>query len=229
MTSKQIIADPMIVFKDAWHKADLEPGAQEKYIEVMDMMKKMSDHKGKLSRKLVEFQLLVWLNEHPRAHRHVLRDIERANIMIGLFYPTDFYESEAGLEFKNSFLLQQNEQSKCIPNRRTHSSAEYLPESIWKEWDKAQLEPNFIDSQFLIKSDIATRPIIARCKFLNVYLQDPNLCNLVPVPDMKRNPLIHSLCHYSIQRRHHLQRLHIRRERPGNRHQRVQPLTRPLH
>ena len=169
---ERVNAYEIVVFKDVWHKADLGHGAQEKYIEINNMIRKMTDHGRTSSRKLIEFQILVWLGEHPRAHHHVIGDIERANAMIGLFYPTNFYESDR-IEFKDTILIQQQKRSKCIPNRRTHSSAKYQPKSYWQEWDKADKDD--ANDPFLMKSDIITRPIIARCKFFKVHLQDLDL------------------------------------------------------
>ena len=158
------------MFKDAWHKADLEPGAQEKYIEATDMIQKMAEHGRTSARNLAELQLLVWLDEHPTNHRHVIRDMQRAFSMIGLFYPTDFYESDIGAEFKDSFLLQQGERSECIPDRRTHSSVKCRPKTFWKDWDEIQSKPGDIHEQFPMEWDLTIRPIIAHCKSSKLYL-----------------------------------------------------------
>ncbi|MCJ1357232.1 MAG: hypothetical protein MMC33_007228 [Icmadophila ericetorum] len=153
-------------FKQAWHKADLEPGALEKYIEVGHLIKDILKYDlGIPSRCTFQLKLLAWLNLHPMEHRHIIRDMKKASAAIGLFRPSEFHESEAGIEAKKSFLLDQ-ERAKFLPDRRRHDSNTCMPKEFWADWDTQD------EYKRLAQANIVTRPITAR------LFKEGILCNI---------------------------------------------------
>jgi hypothetical protein len=108
--------------------------------------------------------LLLWLDIDPKSHRHVFRDLRTACIMMSLFFPTKFFESESGIEFKDSLLINQVERAKKLPDRRRFESNRCLPKEFWTEWDKLS-EGGIIYSEDYPKEwNMVLRPILAHCK-----------------------------------------------------------------
>lgn len=166
-------ANEDLVFKDCWHKADLEPGASKKYSELLRMAKNMEDYQ--LSQRMTgPFEMLVFLGMAPRAHEHrrVIPDAFQAYAGISLFFQSDFLTSEWGKEFENSLLFDQGERAKHLPDRRTYNSNTTMPDGFWAEWDgllkkykNREADSNDI---YPFEWDRAIRPIIAHCEW-NLY------------------------------------------------------------
>lgn len=163
-------ANKNIVFKDCWHKADLEPGASEKYSELLGMVRNMEDHQ--LSQRITgPFEVLAFLGMAPRAHEHrrVIPDAFQAYAGISLFFQSDFLTSELGKEFQGSLLFDQSERAKHLPDRRTHCSNKTMPDAFWADWDdtvEKYKKSRGLDMEgiFPFEWDKAIRPIIAHRK-----------------------------------------------------------------
>ena len=201
ITEELLGADWVLVFKEVWHKADMEPGAQDKYIKMADMVKKVISYDFSVPmRKLYPLQLLVWMKVHPQDHRYVVKDMEKAAAMMGLFFPSGFCESEAGLEFKDSPLINQEKRTTMFPDRRRHDSNRCMPNEHWKEWDAIHVKGHVSDS-IPMEWDIAIRPVVARREFFSCAQQQFYPANIR---------------HYcSIQRGYHLQLLFEKCSRSG--------------
>ena len=155
------------VFKECWHKADLEPGAQEKYKQMTDLVERMTEFDSSTpARKIFRAKILAWLKVHPMSSRRVFKDIRKAASTVGLFFPLGFYEFEAGLEFKESLLVNQKERAKNLPDRRTQMSNDRMPAEMWKEWD-ALPRNGHIKDDLPVEWDNVMRPIVAHCKFMD--------------------------------------------------------------
>ncbi|OCK76507.1 hypothetical protein K432DRAFT_335574 [Lepidopterella palustris CBS 459.81] len=153
------------VFKDCWHKGDLEPGATEKYKELQKIVLQMDDYQmTKLT--MGPFEMLAFLGVMPR-HRRVVPDAFHAYAGVALFFEAEgFLNSDNGQEFKQSLLLNQAERAKKLPNRRTHMSNKTLPEELWVPWDtllrtNKRKHGQAVDDIYPFEWDKAIRPIIA--------------------------------------------------------------------
>ncbi|KAH0184924.1 hypothetical protein KCV03_g8576, partial [Aureobasidium melanogenum] len=136
-------------FKEAWHKADLEPGAQERYAETQKIMKAYVDFfakgtKGPWAPSMLErqFMLMMLLEVGPDVHRRVKRDMTFANAMITCFFEGNnpFFASEEGRPWSNSTLFDQEARAKMIPDVRSSHSNRIRSADQWKEWDNVRHE-----------------------------------------------------------------------------------------
>ncbi|KAI4730719.1 hypothetical protein E4T49_01497 [Aureobasidium sp. EXF-10728] len=136
-------------FKEAWHKADLEPGAQEKYAETQKIMKAYVDFfakgtKGPWAPNMLErqFVLMLLLEVDPEVHRRVKRDMTFANAMMTCFFQPDnpFFASEEGRPFDKSTLFDQEARATMIPDVRSSHSNRTRGADQWKDWDNVRHE-----------------------------------------------------------------------------------------
>ena len=143
-----------------------------------DLIKTISEHQEPKSRPdtenaLFDFHLIDWL-EQPNAHGRVHKDMRHARNMMNIFFPTNFWDSKAGLPLKDSLLVKQVERAKNVPERRTHHSVKYRPSDFYKDIDA--VSSNRISKQapivevFPEEWDLAIRPIIARRESFLPYL-----------------------------------------------------------
>lgn len=132
-------------FKEAWHKADLESGAQDRYAETQKILKAYVEFfakgtKSSWAPSMLErqFMLMLLLEIHPSVHRRIKRDMTFANALVTFFFQQDnpFFSSEEGLPWKNSALFNQAERAKHVPDVRSSHSNRTRPASQWEEWDK---------------------------------------------------------------------------------------------
>lgn len=138
----------MIVgFKECWHKADLEPGAQERWTEykrMMAEMQKWDNPKNKIrgpvsnvKRAFFGIKVLDELDVDMDCHRRVRRDMFFASTLTSMFFGEcgAFFNSESGLTFKHSLLMSQAERARHPPDIRSPHSNNTRPKEHWKEWD----------------------------------------------------------------------------------------------
>ncbi|MCJ1290653.1 hypothetical protein MMC34_002195 [Xylographa carneopallida] len=87
-------------------------------------------------------------------------DPRNAYVMMSLFFPTSFFESEGGLQHKDSLLFNQSERMRRLPpDRRAHHGNVCMPNQPWAEWDTFH-EGHDIH-KYPFEWDLTTRPIIA--------------------------------------------------------------------
>jgi hypothetical protein len=153
-----------VVFKEVWHKADLEPEAQTHYIEMKEMARKSRKFNQRDFENptcLLTFSLIQWLD----AFRDDARDLHKAVGMLCPFFYREFLDSKEGEGFKDSLLFRQEERAKHLPDIRSSVGNAHRPKSFWKEWD--DVEKNMKDlSDTPAQWDVAVRPIIAHCKLM---------------------------------------------------------------
>ena len=129
------------------------------------MVNKMVEYSwAKDDRRISCYRLLEWLDVNPFLHRHVLRDLKRADSMMRLFSHPGFFDSEEGSEFKDSALIGQDERAQGVLDRRRHDSVKCLPKRTFEEWDKMD-KKGYIRNFYPFEWDKTVRPIIAHCKF----------------------------------------------------------------
>jgi hypothetical protein len=210
--------DRIPVFKEAFHMADLEPGAQEKYVEMTDMINRMIEYRRGVGGNVRGSRILDWMAVHPLEHPRVIRDMVHAVCTMDLFFPSGalFFLSEKGAEFINSALLNPAERAQTVLDRKTHDSNKCLPKKMWAEWDKLPHDKNYYPEICPFEWDKTIRPIIAKRKSSSPSIHIPT----------------NQLFHPSIQRRHHLSLL----LQPPHRHCHLSPRPynpapppRPLH
>lgn len=152
------------MFKESWHKADLEPGAIQRYQDSLDLIKKMEkalNNRGPL-RFIIPF---AFLDLNPKAHRRIVPDMRQAFSMMALFFPstTAMYEAEFESKLESHPIVNQAERARHCPDRKNPESNNNFPKDLWKELDsirRRDLHDNFPEEW-----DRTIRPIIARCTF----------------------------------------------------------------
>ncbi|KAI1134852.1 hypothetical protein F5Y05DRAFT_192827 [Hypoxylon sp. FL0543] len=174
---------------EAFHAADLEPGAQEKYAETCKILGGILE--SHLNTKSTDWvwsivNILDWLRVRtdydtytyeplaPWPHPFVTQDIVKAYVQTAIFFPNleqckpmvNFFESKEGSEYKDTLLLKPHERAKTLPDCRTRSSFRYRPKEFWKEWEavlkEAKANSKFYADVYPIKWNVAIRPMIAK-------------------------------------------------------------------
>ena len=152
------------VFKEGFHKADLEPGAQENYLKQKIIVKDMEAYNSRIDSQLLFcYQLLFWLNDHPKIHRRAIKDMCHALAMMSLYFlkkPTLLFDRT---RTQSLHAIKQIDRMKGpLPDRRTYHSNKCRPKEFWDEWDK--LPGQSIIETYPSSWDKVVRPIIAHCK-----------------------------------------------------------------
>ncbi|KAB2572944.1 hypothetical protein DBV05_g8399 [Lasiodiplodia theobromae] len=134
-------------FKECWHRADLEPGAQERwneYTRLMTELEKWDTPKlggqstiHMLRRVKSSMKLLADLGIERDSHRRIKRDMNMAWTLTSIFFGDNaaFFNSETGLSFKSSLLLNQPARAAHPPDIRSPHSNKTRPKEHWQEWD----------------------------------------------------------------------------------------------
>lgn len=157
--------------KEVWHKADLEPEAQTRYIEMKELARKsLKFHWRSLKHPVFPFtlSLVKWLDAAPGDDT---KDINKAIAKLSPFFYPEFFESEEGARFRDSLLFKQEERANHIPDIRSDISNARRLKEFWKEWDGEKKMMKSLDDT-PAEWDIAIRPIIARCKLILEYPVD---------------------------------------------------------
>lgn len=83
------------VFKTQWHAADLEPGSQERWQEMQNLVVE-AKAKIKKSRAVAVglMKTLMEMEVHTAEHRLVYRDMEDAFAAVSLFLPDDMFDAD---------------------------------------------------------------------------------------------------------------------------------------
>lgn len=152
-------------FKEGWHQADLEPGALDRYMEALEIVEKMEQC---LRQKCPHFNLRlpVFLDVHPEAHRHVIRDMKKALAMMALFFPFGFEKivDEYPGDLAGHLIFNQGERAKNRLDRRTPQNNKLRGPDFFKEFeDKFEKNYEWCPDEW----DQAVRPIVAKCTLLN--------------------------------------------------------------
>jgi hypothetical protein len=152
-----------VVFKEVWHKADLEPEAQTHYIEMKEMAResfKFHHRSFKHPVFRLTISLVKWLDVAPGDDS---KDLNKCISKLAPFFFPEFLETDVGERFKDSFLFRQEKRAKLIPDIRTSLSNVCRPADYWNDWDEVKKNMETLDD-IPAEWDIAIRPIIAKCK-----------------------------------------------------------------
>jgi hypothetical protein len=156
----------ILAFKESWHQADLEPGARERYLDAMELAETMEKL---LLQKRPIFMLgpCIFLDLNPNAHRRVIRDMQKAFAMMALFFPLSIQKAVGEYEgdLIGHMIMNQEERSKTLPDRKKPLSNMLRPKEFWEEWDVINRRGN-LSEKFPDEWDQALRPIVARCKII---------------------------------------------------------------
>ncbi|MCJ1393917.1 hypothetical protein MMC18_006793 [Xylographa bjoerkii] len=150
-------------FKPIFHAADLESGARERYIEMNTIIKKMQRYNAPGEIRLIHcFGILNWLGQRPEksVQSRMIRDMRNAYVMMSFFFPTGFFESKGGLQYKDCLLFNQPERMRRLPpDGRAHHGNTCMPKQLWAEWDT--FYKGYIVEKYPFEWDLTIRPIIA--------------------------------------------------------------------
>jgi hypothetical protein len=159
----------------------MEPGAQQKYDESLRLIDAIEKNEmKKLDKARFCIFILDLLGVQPYIEKRSRRDVVAAFAKICPFFPehkvasiSEFLDSEAGADFKDSLLFKPTERAKSLPNRRSHTSNPYRPEEFWADWEskitrvegRRRNEPTYLlADQYPLEWDVIIRPILAQCK-----------------------------------------------------------------
>ena len=150
-----------------FHAADLESGAKERYTEMNTILKKMQRYNTPGEIRVIHcLGILKWMGLSPEktVHSRMIRDMRNAYVMMSLFFPTKFFESNGGIQYKDSLLFNQSERMRRLPpDRRAHYSNVCMPKQLWAEWDT--FHEGHDVHKYPFEWDLTIRPIIAHRKF----------------------------------------------------------------
>ncbi|KAI0378676.1 hypothetical protein F5Y04DRAFT_143384 [Hypomontagnella monticulosa] len=190
-------------FIEAFHDADLEPGAPEKYAKTREILSGIlgSQQVGE-STDWVWFivDILDWLGvrtdydtythdtQAPWPHPFITQDIVKAYTSMAMFFPNleqckpvrNFFQSEEGAKYKDSLLFKPGERAQTLPDCRKKTSFRYRPKEFWNEWEgfleKTIKEDKFYADIYPMDWSVAIRPIIAKL-YLAGVIAPANLQN----------------------------------------------------
>ena len=178
--------DRSYVFKQAFHLGDVEPGAQEKYAQVMRLIVRIQNQA--LEEPLTDWawfciEILDWLNLqayydeyqpdswNPWPHRYIVQDITQAFVTMALFFPDlpvsrisrGCLDSPAGAELRASQLFDPLARAATLPDRRTSHTSHDKPPKFWAplealEKDRSDCFENLVPMEW----SKALRSIIAQ-------------------------------------------------------------------
>ena len=155
-------------FKDSWHKADLAPGAQDRYLELKGILKSLYNARPR-KYALFSFKILAMLGKHPQENRRVIPDAMQAYTMMSLFFSFTLSDYIFEDDVTESLLLDQTQRAREPPLRRSHLSNKLRPKRFWKEWDDfsralRQRERYNGEPNIPPEWSLAIRPILAHCE-----------------------------------------------------------------
>ncbi|PGH07906.1 hypothetical protein AJ79_06113 [Helicocarpus griseus UAMH5409] len=157
------------VFKEAWHRGDLEPNGFARWNEILQIRSKCDvNFKYMVATVTNWWKILVFLDYHPGTHSRVRGDARRAYLMTSLFFPVGnaFFEMvEDGSEIKKSLLFDPAQRSKILPDRRGHETPTSRGKEFFKELDEiaeqCQMDKTYLVDALPSEWDDALRPKIA--------------------------------------------------------------------
>lgn len=119
------------IFKEVWHNADLEPNAQERYLEMKSMAKysrRFKQLEMKSPQAIISWQLLDVLNVEKGQDS---KDLHKAVGKMAPFFHPAFFDYKKGTQFKDSLIFNQEERAKLLPHIRSHASVAVRDPEFW--------------------------------------------------------------------------------------------------
>ncbi|KAI1620384.1 hypothetical protein EDD37DRAFT_177569 [Exophiala viscosa] len=176
------------IFKEAWHNSDLEPGAQQRWHEYLEIRRDAETPDLKEYDEILVpcARLLKFLDYHPNTHRRVMKDMKRAYGIVSLFFSAGatFFASTNGLKHEASKIFDQTHRCKQLPDRRSSRSSRYREDSFFQDLDNAtrryRLPEDYAANDLPLEWDICIRPKIAEFFRHGVicvsYVEEPEIC-----------------------------------------------------
>ncbi|KAL8383671.1 hypothetical protein RB595_010733 [Gaeumannomyces hyphopodioides] len=193
-------------YKQSFHLGDVEPGAQERYAQVMRLIIAIQNQKHEDQKRDEQcptdwawfcLEILDWLNLQayyddfkpdswkPWPHRYIAQDITQAFVTMALFFPElpvsrisrGYLDSPAGAELKSSQLFDPAARAATLPDRRTARTSYEKPPGFWEPL--TALEENksdYFEKLVPMKWSVALRPIIAQLYKSGVIALEHKLC-----------------------------------------------------
>ncbi|KAG5296501.1 hypothetical protein I7I50_09691 [Histoplasma capsulatum G186AR] len=157
------------VFKEAWHRADLEPNGFAQWNELLQIRSKCEVNFHYMTATVANWwKPLVFLDYPLGTHSRVRGDARRAGLMTSLFFPAGnvfFDNCTEGDEIKKSMLFRQVERSKTLPDRRGYQCPTSRGNKFFEELDgiaeRCQKNQTHLLDELSPEWDVALRPKIA--------------------------------------------------------------------
>lgn len=151
----------------------MENGALQRHEESKDLLDSMRRYRTATSTKqpydrLEEnVELMMQLGVPVWEHRKIKKDMDYAQALVSLFFPSNFLDSDDGQRFKDSMILKQAERAaQPLRMRRGWKSNRYQDEALFKEVDlhqKKMSRGRWSPVELPSIQWKTTRPIIAKC------------------------------------------------------------------
>lgn len=147
------------IFKEVWHKADLAPHAQTRYIEMMEMTRKCRKY-NHFTFDCAPVILALNLIDALNVGYEDKKDLHKAIAKLTPFFHPEFFASKDGEAFKDSLLFKQEERAGAAADTRSHHSVKMRPAEFFDELDAAFATADGIED-LPEEWDVIIRPTIA--------------------------------------------------------------------
>ncbi|KAK4095743.1 hypothetical protein N658DRAFT_511804 [Parathielavia hyrcaniae] len=179
--------DRSYVYKDSFHLGDLEPGAQDRYKEAMDLIIGVQKYQSPRPDDHLDWawlclDLVDWINLElsyddydpeplsPWPHRYIVQDVVQAFTTMALFFPgvretsiiQEFLESEQGKGFKSSKIFDPAHRCSKRPDVRTRTSCSYRPKAFWRDWENLYGGEKHWQDSYPWDWNLTVKPILAK-------------------------------------------------------------------
>ena len=192
------------VFKEAWHRADVEPGAQSRYQSSLKTVKELrralfrSSTDQEIAPR-IDFimSLLRQMGNISAWTRVTYFDMVKAYAAASLFFLQTIHNNIGFTD--DSGIASQDQRSKQIPDRRSSHSCASRPKSFYTEWDqrlknieKTVKSEYIFDRRFWTEEDrCILRPIIAHL-YKDGVIGAGHGHTFTALPMVGREPILHS-------------------------------------
>ncbi|PGH06359.1 hypothetical protein GX51_02369 [Blastomyces parvus] len=157
------------IFKEAWHRADLERNGFAQWNELLQIRSKADANIPYMIATVANWwKPLVFLGYHPRTHSRVQADARHASLVTSLFFPVGnvfFDNCPEGEELRKSVLFRPVERGQTLPDRRGYRCPTSRGNKFFEEFDelarKCQKNQTHFLDEISPEWDAALRPKIA--------------------------------------------------------------------
>ncbi|CZR66639.1 uncharacterized protein PAC_16540 [Phialocephala subalpina] len=158
------------IFKEVWHKADLAPHAQTRYIEMVEMTRKCRRYNHFTFDCAPVIPALTLIDELNVGYEDK-KDLHQAIAKLTPFSHKEFFASKYGDDFKDSLLFRQEERAKAARDTRSHYSVRMCPAEFFEKLDAEFATADGIED-LPEECDLVVRPTMAhhiKLTILDVY------------------------------------------------------------
>ncbi|KAF1983275.1 hypothetical protein K402DRAFT_338776 [Aulographum hederae CBS 113979] len=165
-------------FKKSWHMADADPASIAHFEAQTDLvasvLQQQKKYFGDLKRIRFCADIINWLKVYQNPHRWLWKDIEKANVMVSMFFEPAPMKREAKsgnryglMSLLSSMTSATAKGAKHPPSSRSSTSSLHFPASFYTDWDKIKKKlgssptPEEIEQSYPPDWDLVVRPAIA--------------------------------------------------------------------